>query len=114
MAATSTPIAWLDLAFELRPDENDLIWHLLRDRQLGGVKFKRGYAWPPHTLPFYAPEVRLCVELERQQSAARAAALDNANIATLRIASGEVFDRPNAVLQTIWNAVLERRRGVSL
>jgi len=97
--------------------EENLVWQLLRGRRLGGVKFRRQYPLPPYTLDFYAPEIRLCVELDGLQHAENADAdrqrdeyLKRSGIRTVRIGNNDVFVQLEAVLQAILNAIGEQRR----
>jgi len=39
-------------------------WYLLRDRNLGGLKFRRQQTINHYTVDFYCPELRLAVELD--------------------------------------------------
>jgi very-short-patch-repair endonuclease len=41
-----------------------LLWHLLRDRRLGGAKFRRQHAVGPFVVDFYCPSHRLVIELD--------------------------------------------------
>ncbi|MGQ0605032.1 MAG: DUF559 domain-containing protein, partial [Anaerolineales bacterium] len=61
------PNALLERARELRRDATDseqLLWSLLRDRQLNGLKFRRQHALPPFLLDFYCHEAALVIELD--------------------------------------------------
>ncbi len=44
-----------------------LLWRFLRDRRLGGFKFRRQYRAAGSVLAFYCPEARLAVELDGGQ-----------------------------------------------
>jgi very-short-patch-repair endonuclease len=41
-----------------------VLWELLRDRRLGGVKFRRQHAVGPFIVDFYCPSHRVVVELD--------------------------------------------------
>jgi very-short-patch-repair endonuclease len=41
-----------------------VLWKLLRDRRLSGVKFRRQHAVGPYIVDFYCPSHRLVVELD--------------------------------------------------
>ena len=65
-------------AKQLRRDQTDcerLLWQRLRNRQLGGFKFRRQYPLPPYVLDFYCAELRLAVELDGGQHYADTALL---------------------------------------
>ncbi|MCQ4288707.1 endonuclease domain-containing protein [Pseudomonas stutzeri] len=44
-----------------------LLWRQLRNRQLGGMKFRRQHPSPPYVLDFYCAERMLVVELDGGQ-----------------------------------------------
>ncbi len=54
------------LRYELT-DCEQLLWQRLRNRQLGGFKFRRQYPLPPYVLDFYCAELHLAVELDGGQ-----------------------------------------------
>ena len=41
-----------------------ILWRLLKGKQIEETKFRRQFGVGPYILDFYAPEVRLCVELD--------------------------------------------------
>ena len=60
-------------ARRLRHDHTDAerrLWHRLRGRQCGGVKFRRQHPIPPFITDFCCVEARLVVELDGSQHAA--------------------------------------------
>ena len=48
-------------------DAETALWYHLRDRRLGGVKFRRQQAWGPFILDFFNWEHRLAIELDGGQ-----------------------------------------------
>ncbi len=55
---------------ELRKNQTDAerkLWYLLRDRRLGGIKFRRQFPIDKYILDFYAPELQLSVEADDSQ-----------------------------------------------
>jgi very-short-patch-repair endonuclease len=64
------PSELLDFARTLRTEQTDpesFLWHLLRDRRLLGLKFRRQHPLPPYVLDFYCDEIKLAVELDGGQ-----------------------------------------------
>jgi adenine-specific DNA-methyltransferase len=56
----------------LRKDATDAkrqMWHILRNRQMAGLRFLRQYSIGPYVLDFYCPEQRLAVEIDGGQHA---------------------------------------------
>ena len=114
------PPRLLALARRLRSDHTDaerLLWRLLRDRQVVGLKFRRQHSIAPYVLDFYCPDLRLAVEVDGGQhfeprgerhDAERTRALDEHGIATIRFTNFEVLQQPQAVLETIWRSCDER------
>ncbi|MGZ3277155.1 MAG: endonuclease domain-containing protein [Caulobacteraceae bacterium] len=90
-------------------------WLRVKNRQLGGFKFRRQHPIGPYILDFYCAEVRLAVEIdgqthwsaERAQHDARRDAYFRAmGIETLRL-SAESLKRPAAAA----DAILEVLKG---
>ena len=110
------PAGLLGLARRLRGNHTDaerLLWRLLRDRQLGGLKFRRQHPIEPYVLDFYCPELRLAVEVDgarhfeprgERHDAERKRALEQRDIATIRFTNIEVLQQTEVVLETIWRA----------
>src|SRR5438067_10328009 len=60
----------LEYCRSLRREETDaerLLWRLLRDRQVAGVKFRRQHQFGPFILDCFSPEHRLAVEVDGGQ-----------------------------------------------
>ena len=108
---------------ELRQEATDaesLMWKLLRNRQLGGVKFRRQHPVGKYILDFYCFEFRLAVELDggghaepsqARDDAERTQALEAQDIRVLRFWNSEVLGNPEGVLESIWGAVSEDPHG---
>ncbi|EQD65509.1 protein containing DUF559, partial [mine drainage metagenome] len=82
-------------------DAEQQLWFLLRDRRLGGFKFRRQHPLPPYTLDFYCHDACLCVEVDGGQHAddvtrdvQRDAALAAAGVRTLRVWADAVLREP--------------------
>lgn len=92
------------------------LWNQLRNRQVGGLKFRRQHPVEPYVLDFYCPEARLAVEVDGSQhneddqvrrDVRRDAFLAAQGIRTLRIAAVDVFQEMDGVIA----AILEAARG---
>ena len=88
------------------------MWHLLRDRRLGGFKFRRQHPLPPYVLDFYCDAQRLAVELDGGQHAddivhdtQRDGFLRGHGIRVLRFWNDAVFKEKESVLAAIWEAL---------
>jgi very-short-patch-repair endonuclease len=95
-------------------DAEVLLWQLLRNRQLGGVKFRRQQPVGKFILDFYAYEFKLAIELDggdhakpsqARYDAGRTLALEAEGIRVLRFWNNELLSNPEAVLQRIWDAL---------
>ena len=84
----------------LTPPELGL-WLRLRNRQLGGFRFRRQHLMGPYILDFYCPEVRLAVEIDGESHGVERAAAHDARrdacllkqgIATLMISADMAKD----------------------
>ncbi|MBX3666513.1 MAG: methionine--tRNA ligase [Burkholderiales bacterium] len=112
----------LTFARKLRQEQTDaeqLIWALLRNRRLADRKFRRQHPVKlddaNYILDFYCDELKLAVELDGSQhqqaaekDAARAAALGKAGISTIRFWNNEVLQQTEAVLEKLWNTIMEK------
>ena len=79
------------------------LWFLLRDRRLGGIKFRRQVPFGPYILDFVCFERRLVIEVDGGQHADSAA--DKARDARLREENFEIV--------RYWNSdVLKNAEGV--
>ena len=91
-----------------------LLWRFLRDRRLGGFKFRRQYRAAGFILDFYCPEARLAVELDggqhgerRQQEydQQRTITLNATGIQTIRFWNDDVLKQTDTVLEQIQAAL---------
>ena len=94
---------------QLTPQEQTL-WYRLRDRRLGGHKFRRQVAMQGYVLDFYCAESRLVVELDGGQhnedahalkDRQRDAVLGERGIKVLRFWNDQVVNELDAVLTKI-------------
>ena len=100
-------------ARELRKNQTsaeDLLWNLLRDRKLAGLRFRRQHQIGDYIVDFSCPEYGLVVELDggvhddasrRKQDAKRDAYLRTSGYRVLRFPNHQVFDSVESVLQAI-------------
>lgn len=92
-----------------KPTEaEDMLWSYLRDRRLGGYKFRRQHAVDRFILDFYCPASQLAVEIDGPihdrtaiQDAERDSILANYGIRVLRVRNEEIFEDIQAVLAAI-------------
>ncbi|MBI4668949.1 MAG: endonuclease domain-containing protein [Elusimicrobia bacterium] len=107
----------LPLARALRrnpPDAELKIWYLLRDRQLGGYKFRRQFPIGPYIADFCCWKKRLIVELDGGQhaeqadkDAQRTCYLNSQGFRVLRFWDNETLTQTHAVLEKILEALEE-------
>ena len=85
----------------------EFVWYLLRDRRFCGIKFRRQHPFSSYILDFYAPQLRLAIELDggghndpvqQGRDEVRSAALQAAGLRVLRFWNHEVFNDTDAVL----------------
>jgi len=109
-----TPAGVQQRARELRRKmtcTEQLLWERLRDRQLGGFKFRRQHPLGPFITDFYCAEKRLAVEfdgnihdLQREQDEQRTHQFEEFNYRLIRFRNEEVENDLASVLQTILKA----------
>lgn len=112
------PARLLDSARKLRhgmTDAENLLWYLLRRKQLGGFRFRRQHPYLGFILDFYCPEARLVVEIDGGQhadnitgDALRTDCLERRGLKVLRFWNNEVTDNIEGVLETIYFSLVEK------
>jgi very-short-patch-repair endonuclease len=115
------PSELIDFVRTLRTGQTDpesLFWHLLRDRRLLGLKFRRQHPMPPYVLDFYCDEIKLAVELDggqhnQDEIATRDAERDRIvakhGIELVRYWNHDVMLRTENVLEDLVERALKRR-----
>jgi very-short-patch-repair endonuclease len=106
------PTEVLNNARELRrniTDHERLLWELLRGRRFNGIKFRHQHPVPPYVLDFYAPELRLAIELDGghhsaqlNKDQARDQHLAALGIRTFRFWNSSVNNELEGVLEQLW------------
>ena len=102
-----------EFAQRLRHESTDceqLLWQRLRNRQLGGFKFRRQYPFPPYVLDFYCAELCLAIELDGGQhfsdealhkDAERSRYLERYGVRVIRFSNREVLLQMSEVLAEV-------------
>ncbi len=92
------------------------LWQCLRNRQLGGFKFRRNQPVPPFIADFYCAELRLIVELDgashephREYDESRTVRLERDGHRVIRFLNVDVFDHLDSVLEAILEECLRER-----
>ena len=92
------------------------MWQMLRAKRLG-VKFRRQHTVNRFILDFYAPDVKLCVELDggghaaleqREKDLARDTHLESLGILVFRVWNKELLENPEGVLERLYALLCER------
>ena len=83
-----------------------LLWRALRDRQLGGLKFRRQVPLGPYIVDFACLDLGLVVEADGRQhepeiDAPRTRWLEERGYKVLRFANEEILENLDGVLRTI-------------
>jgi very-short-patch-repair endonuclease len=95
-----TPRAVRARAKELRKEQTEaerMLWRVLRNRSVNGLKFRRQHPLDGFVLDFFCPEVKLCVELDGgihdsqlERDAERTAQLEARGLRVIRFRNEEV------------------------
>ena len=98
-------------ALRLRREETRaeaILWQALRNRRLGGLRFRRQHPVGRFVLDFYCPDAKLVIELDGpvheaqlDRDAARTAHLEAYGYTILRVPNEQVEHDLGAVLRTI-------------
>ena len=109
----------LRFARELRREQTQAeakLWRLLRERQFGGLKFRRQHPVGGYIVDFYCHERKLVIELDGGQhdektqiryDMQRTRTLEDLGVRVLRFWNSDVSSNLIGVLQTIWDAIDE-------
>lgn len=86
------------------------MWRIVRDRRLGGFKFRRQHGIGPFVLDFYCSEVKLAVELNgsvhdnparAEYDRERQEYLAALGLRVVRFSNGEVLREPNRIAESL-------------
>jgi len=89
------------------------LWSKLKNKQLGGFKFRRQFGVDTFIVDFYCPDIKLAVEVDgnvhgfkgrRSADAHRQKILESLGIRVLRYTNREVLEQTNEVLEDILKA----------
>jgi len=87
-----------------------IIWSIIRNRQIAGLKFLRQYGVGPYILDFYCPATRVGIEVDGGQhaenknaenDARRTAFLKTQEISIIRFWNNEVLENPEGVYEKL-------------
>ena len=117
LAKPALPPELLQRCRDLRRNQTSaegLLWSLLRDRQLNGLKFRRQHPLGGYILDFYCHEERLAVELDgsghleagqARHDEQRTKDLEALGVRVIRMWNHEVLSNPQGALLAIVDAV---------
>ena len=95
-------------------DAEQALWHLLRGRQISGLKFRRQHPFSNYILDFVCLENRLVIEVDGGQHGEQAGYDENrtqklqaAGFRVLRFWDNEVLKEMESVKEKIWLVVQE-------
>jgi very-short-patch-repair endonuclease len=98
----------------------DALWQRLRNRQIGGAKFRRQHAIERFIVDFCCPEHSLILEVDgeihqytQEEDAIRQAYLESLGFTVLRFSNQAVMENPTRVEEIIHSAVKPTRTSGS-
>lgn len=96
-------------------DAEKKLWHALRNRRLGGYKFRRQHSIGPYVVDFVCIAAKLIVEVDGGQHATqkndddlRTGFLNDKGFNVIRFWNNEVFENLEGVLETILRNLREQ------
>ena len=113
----------IEFARELRKNQTDaesMLWQLLRNRQLNGLKFRRQHPIDRYIADFYCHELKLVIELDgsqhftdegKQNDSQRTANLEQLGIKVLRFDNRQVLAETEGVLESIFTLTQALSQG---
>ena len=99
------------------PEAEVILWSKLRRKQLCNIKFRRQYSVGPYVLDFYAPQIKLAIELDgdshftteaKNHDRERDEYIEGFGIKILRILNPEIYENLDNVLEYIGRVIGER------
>jgi len=87
------------------------VWRLLRDRRLGGLKFRRQHVLGKYIVDFVCLSARLVIEIDGdrhenpEDDVRRTAALEQMGYRVIRFWNSYVYDRESAIADMILDAL---------
>ena len=87
-----------------------ILWKRLRNKQLGGLRFRRQHGFGDYVMDFYCPVLKLCIEIDgdihqlsdvRLKDEIRTKFLEDNGIRVLRFSNEEVYNNIDEVLNRI-------------
>ncbi len=97
------------------------MWSRLKNRQIGGMRFRRQFSIDNYILDFYCPEAKVALELDGEghnntipeDRHRDRYLLENYGIVTVRYENRHVFERPQQIIdELIEVAEKQRAKGV--
>ena len=95
-----------------------ILWSHLRDRKLGGLKFRRQHQIGPYVVDFYCAEAQLVVELDGrhhtqqvERDAERDEWLRDQGLGIIRVSVSQFTRNTPGVLRLILATANERKKG---
>lgn len=97
-----------------RTEAEDRFWRAVRNRRLGGYKFRFQHSIHPYVADFACLETMVLIELDGSQheeavDAMRTSALEAKGYVVLRFWNNDVMQRPDDVLTAVLTACDQRR-----
>lgn len=92
------------------------LWRYLKGKQVAGVKFRRQYSVDVYVLDFYAPGIKLAIEIDGpthftsegiEYDEERSKYIEGFGIRILRYTNDDVYNNIDGVLQEIENTICE-------
>jgi very-short-patch-repair endonuclease len=103
------------------PRAEILVWERLRDRQIEGCKFRRQYSIGVFVVDFYAPELKLALEIDGashfeegipEYDRERQIFLEGKGTTVLRFTNDQIYRDLEAVVQVIARVIVQMRSGM--
>ena len=89
-----------------------LLWSVLRGKQLGGLKFRKQHPMEPYIVDFYCASARLAIELDgkshdgrERHDQRRTQYIEDQCVRVLRVSNDDVLTNLDGVLKLIARAV---------
>ena len=115
-----TSIEMLDRAHSLRlnyTDSEDMLWQIVRNRQIGGLKFRRQHALGKFVADFYCHEAQLILEVDggihlsasqKEKDSDKTFELESIGLKIIRFTNNEVKFKQDIVKNKILDFIKQK------
>src|SRR5690606_22435242 len=95
------------------PKAERLLWNVIKNKQVNGLRFLRQYGVENYTLDFYCPAIRLAIEVDgdshyindhnQESDKIRQNVIESHGIKVLRVTNTDVYKNLDGIIEMIYS-----------